>query len=105
MLLVDRYDARLSFDTMIDATLYSVFPLRPELLDSEDWSPSWFWVPFLICALIALDTLRLVRWRRQYETSISRLLQSVSGCENPLLMSDARDVKQVLARLKGAVRL
>jgi hypothetical protein len=39
---------------------------------------------FLFYATIALDTVRLVRWRRQYETSISRLLQSASGCKNPL---------------------
>jgi len=39
---------------------------------------------FLFYAAIALDTVRLVRWRRQYETSISRLFQSASGCENPL---------------------
>src|SRR4029077_154065 len=38
----------------------------------------------LFYAAIALDTVRLVRWRRQYETSISRLFQSASGCENPL---------------------
>jgi hypothetical protein len=39
---------------------------------------------FLFYAAIALDTVRLVRWRRQYETSINRLLQSASGCKNPL---------------------
>ena len=39
---------------------------------------------FLFYAAIALDMVRLVRWRRQYETSISRLFQSASGCENPL---------------------
>ncbi len=39
---------------------------------------------FLFYAAIALDTVRLVRWRRQYETSISRLLQRASGCKNPL---------------------
>jgi hypothetical protein len=69
---------------------------------------------FLFYAAIALDTVRLVRWRRQYETSISRLLQSASGCKNPLkkrlekakgafLMTDAIDVQQVLARLKKPV--
>jgi hypothetical protein len=39
---------------------------------------------FVFYVAIALDTVRLVRWRRQYETSISRLLQSTSGCKNPL---------------------
>ena len=39
---------------------------------------------FLFYAAIAVDTVRFVRWRRQYETSICRLLQSASGCKNPL---------------------
>jgi hypothetical protein len=30
---------------------------------------------FVFYGVIALDTVRLVRWRRQYETSISRLLR------------------------------
>jgi len=38
---------------------------------------------FFFYAAIALDTVRLVRWRRQYETSINRLLQSASGRKNP----------------------
>jgi hypothetical protein len=39
---------------------------------------------FLFYTAIALDTVRLVRWRRQYETSISRLLQSAPDSKNPL---------------------
>src|SRR5258708_10657907 len=34
---------------------------------------------FLFYAAIALDTVRLVRWGRPYETSISRLLRNPSG--------------------------
>jgi hypothetical protein len=46
---------------------------------------------FLFYAAVALDTVRLVRWRRQYETSISRLLQSPSGCKNPLKCASKKE--------------
>jgi hypothetical protein len=49
---------------------------------------------FLFYAAIALDTVRLVRWRRQYETSICRLLQNASGCKNRL-KRDSKRQKEV----------
>jgi hypothetical protein len=55
---------------------------------------------FLFYAAIALDKVRLVRWRRQYETSISRLLQSVSNCKNPL-KSASGSIKGMAAKPEG----